>query len=132
MAAARRGVDVRLILPSFSDSQLVFHAGRSHYQELLDGGVRLYERSGALLHAKTAVIDGVYSLVGSSNMDWRSFDDNSELDVVVLGDDFGQAMEAMFRRDRAAAVAISPEAWAQRGTGARVLEQLGALVERLL
>lgn len=130
--AARRGVDVVLVLPGRSDFAPVLHAGRAHYQALLVAGVQIHELQAALLHAKTAVIDGVYSLVGSSNMDWRSFDDNSELDVGVLGDDFGQAMEAMFGRDRAAAVAITPEAWARRGLGDRVREQLGALVERLL
>lgn len=64
--AAGRGVDVRLILPSYSDSAAAFHAGRSHYSELLKGGVKIYERQGALLHVKTAIVDGVWSCVGSS------------------------------------------------------------------
>ena len=59
--AAGRGVDVRLILPSHSDSEVVFHAGRSHYSALLKAGVKIYERRGALLHSKTAIIDGVWS-----------------------------------------------------------------------
>src|SRR5262249_37835748 len=71
--AARRGVEVKLILPSHSDSSLVFHAGRSHYDALLAAGVRIYERQGALLHSKTATIDGVWSTIGSTNLDWRSF-----------------------------------------------------------
>ncbi len=132
VAAARRGVDVRLILPSFSDSQLVFHAGRSHYQELLDGGVRLYERSGALLHAKTAVIDGVWSTVGSTNLDWRSFLDNDEVNAVVLGRTFASQMRAAFAQDQAASQAIEPAAWAQRPVGLRLQEWLARLWERLL
>jgi cardiolipin synthase len=94
--------------------------------------VRVFELQRALLHAKTAVIDGVYSTVGSSNMDWRSFADNSELNVVVLGDDFGQEMEAMFQRDLAAAQAIDAAVWQQRGWRARAMQQLGRWVERWL
>jgi len=71
--AVSRGVDVKMVLPSATDSALVFHAGRAHYDELLQGGVKLYERHDVLLHAKTVVIDGVWSTVGSSNLDWRSF-----------------------------------------------------------
>ena len=66
--AAARGVDVTLVLPSYTDFWAVFHAGRSHYSELLESGVKIYERQAVLLHSKTAVIDGVWSTVGSSNM----------------------------------------------------------------
>ena len=71
--AVGRGVDVRLILPSNTDSWLVFYTGRSYYGELLGAGVKIYERRDALLHAKTALIDGVWSTIGSTNLDWRSF-----------------------------------------------------------
>jgi cardiolipin synthase len=130
--AAGRGVDVVLLLPGRSDSQLMLQAGRANYTQLLAAGVRVFELQRALLHAKTAVIDGVYSTVGSSNMDWRSFADNSELNVVVLGDDFGQEMEAMFQRDLAAAQAIDAAVWQQRGWRARAMQQLGRWVERWL
>ncbi|MFZ4623442.1 MAG: cardiolipin synthase [Rhodoferax sp.] len=112
--AAARGVDVRLILPSYSDSGLVFHAGRAHYSSLLAGGVQIFEREGALLHAKTAVIDGVWSTVGSTNLDWRSFMDNDELNAVILGRDFAAQMVAVFARDQAASQAIERHAWQQR------------------
>jgi cardiolipin synthase A/B len=112
--AARRGVDVTLILPSYSDFWAVFHAGRAHYAELLDAGVRIYERQEALLHSKTMVVDGVWSTVGSSNLDWRSFLHNDEVNAVVLGRDFGKEMEAAFERDLAKSVRIEPEAWARR------------------
>jgi cardiolipin synthase len=130
--AARRGVDVVLVLPGRSDFQLLLYAGRASYETLLGAGVHIHELRQALLHAKTAVIDGVYSTVGSSNMDWRSFADNSELNVVVLGDDFGQAMEALFRRDVAAAEAIEAAAWQRRGWRERLMEHLGRWTERLL
>jgi cardiolipin synthase len=130
--AARRGVDVVLILPSRSDFTLMLSAGRAYYQHLLDCGVKIHEMQDALLHAKTAVIDGVWSTVGSSNLDWRSFVINSEVNVVVLGDDFGQSLEQLFQKDLAASSPIRPEEWANRGLGARVKEQLGRIVERLL
>lgn len=130
--AARRGVDVVLVLPGRSDMRLALHAGRANYEQLLAAGVKIHELEQALLHAKTAVIDGVYATVGSSNMDWRSFADNSELNVVVLGDDFGAEMEALFQRDREAARAIDPAQWAQRSWRDRTLQQLGRWAERWL
>src|SRR5581483_6189658 len=110
-AAAARGVDVSLVLPSYTDFAPVFHAGRSHYSELLEAGVKIYERQEALLHSKTAVIDGVWSTVGSSNMDWRSFLHNQELNAVILGFDFGRQLETMFQRDIAASKRIERDAW---------------------
>lgn len=129
--AARRGVEVVLVLPSRSDFKMVLHAGRAYYTELLEAGVQIHELQTALLHAKTAVIDGVWSTVGSSNMDWRSFVDNSEANVVVLGDDFGQSLEAQFQRDLAASRPIPADEWARRGMGQRLLEAFGRLAERL-
>ena len=85
-AAAARGVDVQAgACPGRTDSALVFHAGRSYYDQLLQDGVIIFERRDALLHAKTAVIDGVWSTVGSTNLDWRSFLHNQEVNAVVLG-----------------------------------------------
>jgi cardiolipin synthase A/B len=97
--AAARGVDVQLVLPGRSDVQLVLHAARSYYAQLLEAGVRIHEMTRTVMHAKTAVIDGVFSTVGSSNLDWRSIVGNNEIDVIVLGDDFGQELEALFRQD---------------------------------
>jgi cardiolipin synthase len=131
-AAAGRGVDVKLILPSHSDSELVFHAGRAHYTGLLRGGVKIYERRGALLHSKTALIDGVWSTVGSSNLDWRSFLDNDEVDAVILGREFAQLMHAMFARDLEASQAIELKDWERRPLLWRVKEGLARLWERLL
>lgn len=125
--AARRGVKVRLILPSKSDSGFVLAAGQAHYQALLAAGVELYERRDALLHAKTAVIDGVWSTVGSTNLDWRSFLHNLELNAVVLGPAFGQRMREVFARDLAASSRIDPEAWARRGLPQRLKEQTARL-----
>lgn len=129
--AARRGVDVQLVLPSRSDFAPVLHAGRSYYQRLLDAGVRIHELQDAVLHAKTAVIDGVVSTVGSSNLDWRSFTGNDEVNAVVFGEDFGDAMTRMFRQDRANSREITAEAWADRSLLQRAKEAVARLFERL-
>ena len=130
--AAGRGVDVRLILPSYSDSAVVFHAGRTHYTTLLAGGVRIYERNGALLHSKTAVIDGVWSTVGSTNLDWRSFMDNDEINAVILGRDFAAQMTTMFGQDMAASQVIELQTWEQRPLQFKVKEWLAQLWGRWL
>ena len=130
--AAARGVEVKLILPSHSDSAVVFHAGRAHYAGLLKGGVKLYERVGALLHSKTAVIDGVWSTVGSTNLDWRSFLDNDEVNAVILGREFAQKMQAMFASDLEGSRAIDPADWERRPFSLRIKESLARLWERLL
>jgi cardiolipin synthase len=132
IGAAGRGVDVKLVLPGHSDSQHAFHAGRSHYSSLLEGGVKLYERLGEMLHSKTAVIDGVWSTVGSSNLDWRSALDNDEVNAVVLGREFAQQMEAMFARDLEASQPIDRESWDKRSPMLRIREMLGRMMQRLL
>jgi len=130
--AVARGVDVRLILPSHSDSEVVFHAGRSHYSGLLEGGVRIYERLGELLHSKTAVIDGVWSTVGSTNLDWRSFLDNDEINAVIIGREFGRKMLDMFDADITASQAIDLESWQRRPVSFRLKEWMARVWGRLL
>ena len=127
--AAKRGVDVQFILPSKTDSWVVFHAGRSHYSDLLDAGVAIYERQGTVLHSKTATIDGVWSTIGSTNLDWRSFLHNNELNAVVLGRDFAQQMEAMFVKDRASSTRINSKQWKRRSLLLRFQEWLARLPE---
>ena len=130
--AAGRGVDVKLILPSHSDSDSPFHAGRSHYSTLLKAGVKIYERHGPLLHSKTAIIDGVWSTVGSTNLDWRSFLDNDEINAVIIGREFGQKMQVMFAGDLEASEAIDLESWERRPLSFRFKEWMARVWERLL
>jgi len=128
-AAARRGVDVTLILPSRTDSWLVFHAGRGYYEQLLRAGVRIHERRSAILHSKTALIDGVWATVGSTNLDWRSFLHNHELNAVVLGVEFGHQVQAMFDRDLAASDAVTLAQWERRPVHLRFKESLARIWE---
>jgi cardiolipin synthase len=130
--AARRGVDVRIMLPSTSDSQTVFYAGRSYYAELLEGGVKIYERKAALLHAKTAIVDGVWSCVGSSNLDWRSALANDEINAVILGREFAAQMQAAYMTDIAASNAIDLETWSRRSLLDRFREMTARVWGRLL
>ena len=127
--AAARGVDVKLILPATTDSWLMLHAGRSHFTELLEAGVKIYTRRDAVLHAKTASIDGVWSTVGSSNLDWRSFLHNDEVIAIVLGKGFAQQMETMFEGDLANSDLITLESWGQRPLGDRAAELAGRVWE---
>jgi len=112
--AARRGVDVRIILPGVSDSKLVLYAQRYHYARLLKAGIKLYEHEGSLLHAKTAVLDGVWSTVGSTNLDFLSLLDNDEVNAIILSREFAAQMEQMFARDLAESKPILWEAWQKR------------------
>lgn len=121
-AAVRRGVDVKLLLPGRTDHWLVFHAGRSYYEELLEAGVQIFERESRLLHSKTAIVDGVWSTVGSTNLDWRSLIHNDEINAVVLGTEFAAALGAIFRRDLANSRAVTLEGWRKRPAGDRLRE----------
>lgn len=127
--SAQRGVEVKLVLPSQTDSWAVFHAGRSHYSKLLRAGVKIYERRGAVMHSKTASIDGVWSTIGSTNLDWRSFLHNDEINAAILGRDFARQMDAMFARDLAESDAIDLERWEQRSLLLRLKEGAARLAE---
>ena len=130
--AARRGVDVKLILPSHSDSSLAYHAGHSFFGGLLEAGVKIYERQDRMLHAKTAVVDGGWSTVGSTNLDWRSLLYNDEVNAVVLGPDFAGQMIAVFRRDLAESEEITLEKWRNRPIIDRIKEFSARLWARFL
>ena len=122
MAAAQRGVDVRLLLPSDSDSKMALAVGRSHYGDLLKAGVKIYEVQNEVLHSKSATIDGVWTAIGSSNFDPRSVVFNDEVDAIVLGSATATAFEAIFQNDLAHATPIDRESWRRRPLGQRLLE----------
>ncbi len=120
--ASQRGVDVELVLSARSDSSLSLNAGRSHFQDLLEHGVKIFERQGAIVHSKTATIDGVWSSVGSTNLDWRSFLHNDEVNAVILGSDFARQMEAWFQADRADSLQVNLQDWERRSPLERIKE----------
>jgi cardiolipin synthase len=122
--AAGRGVRVRMILPSYSDFSGVFYAGRAHYDELLDAGVEIYELETAFLHSKSIVVDGVWSSIGSTNFDWRSFVHNDEISVCVIDQGFARQMHGAFERDLADSRQVTAQSWKKRGLGERLKELL--------
>lgn len=130
--AVARGVNVKLLLPGHTDHWLVFHAGRSYYEELLQAGVKIYERKTRLLHAKTACVDGVWCTVGSTNLDWRSLVDNDEVNAVVLSPEFAAQMKALFAKDLEHSTAVTPEAWRNRPLHERLREASARAWARLL
>jgi cardiolipin synthase len=128
--AARRGVDVKIILPATSDSSLSLSAARYHYSELLKAGVKLYERRNVLLHAKTAVIDGVWSTVGSTNLDYWSLLSDDEVNAVVLNREFAVEMERMFASDLAQSDQIDGDKWGKRPLWQKIKESFAHLFSR--
>lgn len=118
---------MRLIVPGFTDSALIFYASRSSYEELLAGGVRIFERRDALLHAKTLVADTALSMVGSANFDMRSFLHNNEVNAVIIGGRFARYMERLFERDLRSAHELKLERWRKRP----LLEKLKEFGSRL-
>lgn len=130
--AARRGVDVKIILPGSTDSTLALYAARYNYSELLKSGVKLYERRNALLHAKTAVIDGVWSTVGSTNLDYWSLLSNYEVNAVVLSREFAAEMEKNFAKDLAESHPIQWEEWKERPLFSKMREWFAHLFVRWL
>lgn len=130
--ATARGVDVKILLPSTSDSLLVFYASRHYYERLLKAGVELFERRGGMLHAKTAVIDDVWTTIGSSNLDTLSLLTNDEVNAVVLGRDFADDMQAMFERDLEESSQITIEEWEKRSIDNHFKEWLARLLKHWL
>ena len=112
--AAERGVDVKIILPGTTDSQVALYAQRYYYSELLKSGVKLYEHSTSLLHAKTAVVDNVWSTVGSTNMDNLSLLSNDEVNAIVLSREFAVEMENMFVKDLGDSRQVQWDEWEKR------------------
>jgi len=130
--AAKRGVDVRLLLPSHSDSSAALQVQHSHYSDLLEAGVRIYERDSDVLHSKTIVVDHVWSMVGSSNFDHRSVLFNDEVDAIVIGQETGSELSRLFETDVSSAHPIDLATWKRRPASTKFREQFWRLWEKLL
>lgn len=124
LRAAGRGVRVRLLLPHKSDVPLVRLVSRTYYAQLLRNGIEICEMNSAVLHAKVLLIDGNWTMVGSANMDLRSFHRNYELNVVVDSQFFGAQVEQMLEFDLAGARRIVLHEHERRGWSIRFLERL--------
>ncbi len=126
LRARDRGVDVRFMLPRVNDVAVVGLASRSFYKVLLDEGVRVFEWVGPMLHAKTMTIDGVWSAVGSFNLDRWSIVQNLEVSVNSFDPEVAAGLEAMFTEDLAKCVEVTRETWRLRSWRERTLEWLAS------
>jgi cardiolipin synthase A/B len=124
----------RLPQPRVGDAGLVLVLSDVHRRHAPDHrvGIGRGQRRDSVLHAKTAVIDDVWSTIGSSNVDWRSFCHNDEVNVSVLGGEFGREMTALFDDDLAASDEVTLEEWERRGPATRLGEWLARRWEFLL
>jgi len=122
MKAATRGVRVVVLLPGEIDSQLTYTSSRSHYGPLLLGGVQIFEYKASLMHAKTIVVDGVWSTIGSTNFDNRSFALNQEINLTVYDSGIAHRLEEIFREDLKYSQQITYEQWRSRSIFERFVE----------
>ena len=111
---AKRGVKVRLMLPGRGDVPILITAARSFYERLLPCGVEIYERQHVILHAKTMCIDREFTILGSTNLDYRSIEYNLELSCLIRSKEFGEQMHDLFENDVRYAKPISPKEWRRR------------------
>ncbi len=126
---ARHGVDVRLLVPGpATDAKPVRMAGRSHYEELLEAGVRIFEYQGSMMHAKTVVVDGLWTVVGSANMDNRSVELNEENILGISDPTLAAEVERGLEADFGRAKEMTLEEVRRRGLGARLLERVARLL----
>jgi cardiolipin synthase len=131
--AAKRGVDVRVLtVSSETDVKTTWYAGRALYEGLLEGGVRIYEYKPAMMHAKTIVVDGLFSVIGSMNFDNRSIAFNNEAQIVALDARIGQEMDEIFLEDLKYSEEIKLDTFRQRPWTDKVLEAGAQKLRRIL
>ena len=133
VAAAKRGVDVRLLTTGDkTDIRTTWYAGRRRYEELLSGGVRIYEYQPSMMHAKTFVIDGAWSTIGTMNFDNRSLAFNDETNLVAFDRRLGAAMDSIFLDDLKFSKEIQLEEFRRRPWHQKVFENAAHLLSRVL
>ncbi len=130
--AGLSGKDVRLLLPGISDSRIVNAAGMSYFSELLSSGVKIYLYKKGFVHAKTMLVDNTLSMVGTSNMDVRSFDLNFEINAVLYSRRINDELCDVFLHDLENSEQVDPVEWAQRGKGAEFVDSCARLLSPLL
>ncbi|MCE5193925.1 MAG: phospholipase D-like domain-containing protein [Nitrospiraceae bacterium] len=130
--AVKRGVRVRLLLPSHSDVYAAHYAGKASYSRLLKSGVEIYNYEAEILHAKTSVFDGCWSIIGSANLDYRSLKINDEGNVGILNKNFGEQMLNVFDDDLKKSFKIETDKWSERGFIEKIKEKFFALFKMRL
>ena len=131
IAASRRGVHIRILTGGpYTDHALVRRAGRRRYGVLLETGIEIWEYSSHMMHAKVLVVDGRWALLGSTNIDHRSFGLNDEVNLLVLSADLGAQLRQTFENDLLHSQALDIASWRRRPWGERLLATLGRVIER--
>ncbi len=130
--AALSGCDVRLLVPGESDSRLVNAASQSYFEPLLECGVKIYLYRKGFVHAKTMVVDDTLSMVGSANIDFRSFDLNFELNTIIYDQEFCVSMTKTFFHDLDSAEELHLTTWQERSAGRQLFEKTARLLSPLL
>ena len=133
LAAAKRGVDVRILtVSSKTDVKTTWYAGRTYYEKLLEGGVRIYEYQPTMMHAKTMVVDGMWAAIGSMNFDNRSLSFNNESNIVALDRKIGAQMDSVFTDDLKWSQEIKLDEFRKRPLSGKILEWGAQKLRRLL
>ncbi|HEX6849146.1 MAG TPA: cardiolipin synthase [Chitinophagaceae bacterium] len=130
--AALSGLSVKLLVPGEADSKLVNAASMSYYEDLLCAGVEVYRYQKGFIHAKTLVADGNLSIVGTANMDYRSFELNFEVNVLVYDKTFAENLRSVFFKDLENAVKIDKDAWCERPAYKQLPERVARLFSHVL
>jgi cardiolipin synthase len=126
------GVDVKLLLPGRSDISAALYAARAHFARLIKAGVGIYNYRGEILHAKTAVFDGVWSIIGSTNLDFQSLRRNDEGNVGIVDEDFGRQMCDTFSEDLRNSERVDLEEWLKRPFCEKIKERFFSLFRKRL
>ncbi|MDX1270707.1 cardiolipin synthase [Bizionia paragorgiae] len=130
--ASKSGIDVRLLIPDKSDSWTAKHATNAYLDSLFDAGIKVYRYQKGFIHAKTLVVDDVFSTIGTSNMDYRSFNINFEINAVVYNKKVSKELKAIFLKDLESAQVMNPEAWIKRPKSEKIKESICKLWAPLL
>jgi cardiolipin synthase A/B len=129
--ASKRGVKIRVIAPGkHADHAMTRSSGRSAYGDLLQAGAEIYEYEPSMIHAKITIIDDLWSMVGSTNFDNRSFGINDEINLAILNEQIASKLTADFETDAARSELVTLGRWKKRSIFERMLEWLGWVFER--
>ena len=130
--ASRSGVDVRLIIPYASDSWTAQYASDSYIEQCLESGIRVYRYKKGFVHAKTMLIDDIFSSIGTANLDYRSFALNFEINAMIYNKDINQQMGEIFKADLIESEEVELHRWQERGIARKLKESFSRLLAPLL